>query len=439
MTRILSIEEHRPLTDSQLFHEVFDNDDTLWKRFPDASNAIGKNLLGCYVEGWPTPVPKAGFHVGITWLKEGQVALQVCPKISNIDFLTMFMTCLKCRDNVVQDKIMQIYGIDFKKPAIDMNGLHLEITPFIIIHFLSLLESIIKKGLKHNYVFEEDNLQGKLRGKLVFSQHFKKNVLNQRLDMNYCRYQEYSVDCTENKILKKALTFAEGYLQRHKLNLSKELTYLIHQGKNVFAEVNENCTAAEIERFRVNPLFKEYARAISVAKLILKRFGYDVQRIEKQSNMIPPFWIDMPLLFETYILGLLTEKYGSGIKYHISTHGNEIDFGKPDEQMIIDTKYIYHWDDMVNHDNIRQLSGYARNKQIRRKLLGYVNETDILPCMILYPSVDGIEKFLQEYLLDEPCKEIETYLKFHKLGIKLPEKTINIKKEVYKKKSKELR
>ena len=92
--------------------------------------------------------------------------------------------------------------------------------------------------------------------------------------------------------------------------------------------------------------------------------------------------------------------------------------------MIIDTKYIYHWNDKVNHDNIRQISGYARNKQIRRKLLGYINESDILPCMIIYPSVGGIENFSQGLIFDEPVNEIESYLNFYKLGIKLPVLTI---------------
>ena len=420
MTRILSIEEHRPLTDSPLFHEVFDENEALWKCFPDATNAKGKQLLGCYVEGWPAPVPIASYHVGLAWLKEGEVALHVFPKIRGLDFMTMFMTCLKNKDNGVQEKLMHIYEFDFKKPSIDAHGLHIDVTPFIIIHFLSLLEPIVKKGLKHNYVFEEENLQGKLKGKLVFSQHFKKNVLKHRLDKNYCRYQEYSIDCTENKILKKALSFAESYIQHYHLKVSDNHTRTIQQAKSLFSEVSDTCFPSEIERFRVNPLFREYARAIGVAKLILRRFGYDVQRVERQPNMVPPFWMDMSLLFETYVLGLLSEKYGQSIKYHIATNGNEIDFGKPDEKMIIDTKYIYHWRDRVNHDNVRQLSGYARNKQIRRKLMGDLNETEILPCMIIFPAADGIEFFSKNLLLDEPCEEIETYLNFYKLGIRLP-------------------
>ena len=93
--------------------------------------------------------------------------------------------------------------------------------------------------------------------------------------------------------MKKALSFTECYLSRYKLNVPNNLSLVIQQGKKAFAQVKDVCSPTEIERFRVNPLFKEYARAINVAKLILKRFGYDVQKIEKQTNMIPPFWMDM--------------------------------------------------------------------------------------------------------------------------------------------------
>lgn len=422
MTRILSIKEHQPLSsDTSIYTEVFDENVDLLKKFPDATNAKGNIFLGCYVEGWPSPEPKASYYVGLTWLIEDKYALQINPKINDLDFLNMFMTCMKCMDNDVQNKIMHIYGIDFSKPFIETQGLHIDITPFIIIHFISLLEPIIRKGLKRNYVFEEDNLNSKLKGKLQFSQHFKRNILNKRFDRNYCKYQEYSVDCIENRILKKALLFAESYTIRHKLSLPDEYTNIILRAKNALSEVSDIFSPSEIERFKSNPLYKEYARAISVAKLILRRFGYDVQRAEEQSNLVPPFWIDMSLLFEIYILGLLREKYGQNIKYHISTYGNEIDFGKTDEKMIIDTKYIYHWDENINHENVRQLSGYARNKQIRRKLLGDVYENEILPCMFIYPNANGIERFENNKLLqEERLCSIDEYLEFYKIGVKLP-------------------
>ena len=116
---------------------------------------------------------------------------------------------------------------------------------------------------------------------------------------------------------------------------------------------------------------------------------------------MPPFWINMPLLFELYVLQLLKRKYGDVIAYHITSRGNEIDYGKRDEKIIIDAKYIPAWSTSVDHDNVRQLSGYARNISIRYKLIGQIDTTTILPCIIIYPDIDnGLL-----YLPDNPVED----------------------------------
>ena len=424
---IVSVKEHRPLSDDKNFNEVFNGNEDLLKRFPYAQSESGNHLLGCFIEGWPGVIIKANYYVGVSWLEEGKSAIQVRPKVENLDFMKMFMKCLECKDRDVQNKIHHIYGIVFNKTPLKSDDLRDEVTPFIILHYISLLKPIIQKGLKRNYVLEEDNLQSKLKGKLLFAQHLKRNVLIKRLDRNHCRFQEYSFDCLENQILKKATHFVSLYLKEHNLNITDDHRHTISSANMVFGQVSDVRMSSAIERFRINPLFKDYARAIDVAKIILRRFGYDIQQIEDKSHPILPFWIDMSLLFETYVLSMLKQAYPYTIKYHIATYGNEIDFGKTDESLIIDSKYMYWWENDVNHDNIRQLSGYARNKSIRIKLLGDIYEKEILPCLIIYPSESGVEKFAPDVLLKKPdgslnngCTQIEQYIEFFKVGVKLP-------------------
>lgn len=427
----ISVKEHESFTTSTDYYCIF-NDTELLKKFPSANDSRANYLLGCFVDGWPDPTPKANYYVGLNWIEENEIVLQINPKIDSLDFMSMFLTCLTNKDSDVQKKVMDIYGIDFKKTYIESNGISYEVTPFIILHFVSLIEPIIKKGLKYNYVFEEDNLKSKIKGKLMFSQQFKHNVICQRKENNWCNYQDYSINCRENQILKKALLFVESYITYTKLNIPNNFRLILIKAKALLSNVSDNISVSEIERFRINHLFKDYTNAISVAKLILKRFGYDVQNIKSKSNKVPPFWINMPLLFETYILSMLKLKYGNKINYHISTYGNEIDFGKGDEMLIMDAKYIYHWAESVQHENIRQLSGYARNKSIRKKLMGDVFENKVLPCMIIYPSITGITNFSKEHILEETKEEINTYIEFYKLGIKLPIKskiTLNNQKE----------
>ncbi|WP_072545551.1 5-methylcytosine restriction system specificity protein McrC [Mediterranea massiliensis] len=363
---------------------------------------------------------KASYYIGLSWLKEGECSVSVLPKI-NVDYLKMFMDCFYSDDNDVQDKLMQIYSIDFDKPCIHLENTPFEFTPFIIIHFLQLMKKLIKKGLKKGYILKEENLKGKVKGKILFAHQYKKNLSTGRIENNYCRYQEYSEDCIENRILKKTLLFVAHFLNNYELSDSYELQRIVQSMLPIFQSVSDISDTQEIRKFQVNPFYREYARALKVAKLILRRFSYDIQSAQGDADKtLPPFWIDMPLLYELYILNMLRNRFGSKIYYHIATRKDEIDFGKRDEHLIMDAKYVPDWDTEVNTEHIGQLARYARAPGIRRKLLGTDDDTIICNCLLLYPSIQGITSFEKENILKEGnVKEME-YLQFFKLGIKLP-------------------
>lgn len=363
---------------------------------------------------------KANYYIGLSWLKEGECSVSVLPKI-NVDYLQMFMDCFYSDDNDVQDKLMQIYSIDFDKPCIHLENSPFEFTPFIIIHFLQLMKKLIKKGLKKGYILKEENLKGKVKGKILFAHQYKKNLSTGRIENNYCRYQEYSEDCIENRILKKALLFVAHFLNNYELSDSYELQRIVQSMLPIFQSVSDISDTQEIRKFQVNPFYREYARALKVAKLILRRFSYDIQSAQGDADKaLPPFWIDMPLLYELYILNMLRNRFGNKIYYHIATRKDEIDFGKRDEHLIMDAKYVPDWDTEVNTEHIGQLARYARAPGIRRKLLETDDDTIICNCLLLYPSIQGITSFEEENILKEGnIKEME-YLQFFKLGIKLP-------------------
>ena len=368
----------------------------------------------------------ANYYIGACWInKEKDIKLAVLPKVK-LDYARMFMSCWDDTDADIQSKLADIYHIDLDAPLINVPGMDVEIMPLIILHFAKLMEQLLKHSLKSDYVTREENLQSKIKGKLMFVQHLKRNVLLQHLDRNYCRYQEYSIDCLENRILKKALTFSRRFLEGHKFSNHEKVMSLLTKELEAFTNVSEDVPVAQLKSFRVNPLYREYLQALKVAKIILQRFSYDIRKVDydNKDHLMPPFWINMPLLFELYVLQLLKRKYGDVIAYHITSRGNEIDYGKRDEKIIIDAKYIPAWSTSVDHDNVRQLSGYARNISIRYKLIGQIDTTTILPCIIIYPDIDnGLL-----YLPDNPVlnnlsgKEVPSYLNFYRLGVKLPKK-----------------
>ena len=366
---------------------------------------------------------QANYYVGAQWLIEGESAMMVLPKIKDLDFMTMFMKCYDSRISDLRTKMSSIYHVDLDADPIRCDSVDIDITPLLIAHFVKLAEGITKKGLKRDYVIREEALNGKIKGKLMLGKVMRRVINTGRQDILDCRYQDYSVDNIDNRILKKTLLFAQSYFLVHGLSSGYDILNLIRSTLSCFGEVNSDVSVQEIKHHRNNPLFKEYNEALKVAKMVLCRFGYSISNTSNDTDKrsTPPFWINMPILFELYAYSALVEKYGDQIGYHLSTYGNELDFVKYDERLIIDTKYIPAWDESINHENVRQLSGYARNRSLRRQIMKEsYDETTILPCMVLYPGKDSTEGRLPCGNMIEGAARINSYISFYKRGFGLP-------------------
>ena len=50
------------------------------------------------------------------------------------------------------------------------------------IQFLNLLKSIVRKGLKKSYYKVQENLNNKVKGKILVSTHIKQNIFKKRME-----------------------------------------------------------------------------------------------------------------------------------------------------------------------------------------------------------------------------------------------------------------
>lgn len=368
----------------------------------------------------------SSFYVGADWIdKKKDLALVVKPKIHDIDFQSMLMRCFQsCNTN-----LDGLFHIRIGEKPIPIPYEDFQIEPFIIVYFLNLVTKIAKKGLRHDYIMREERLNSKIKGKIMMGKYVQHGIAINRKDQVDCRFQEYSIDCLDNRILKKALIVCHEMLRRNTHALGSHfvpLENLYKESIAVFEKVTSDVSSNDLQRVHINPLFKDYKQAIPLAKMIIRKQGFCVGKTENGEQLFPPFIIDMPILFEQYVHALLIERYGNyEIGYQVGTTGNIMDFCKYDEHLIMDSKYITKWDEHIEHDNVRQLSGYARNISLRKKLC-VQDHNYICPCVIIYPDIHGLEtlKDLGDELFTSPeLTPIPDYLKFRKLPIRLPIRT----------------
>lgn len=345
-------------------------------------------------------------------------------EIKELDYLKMLLE-LMSTEKTAKD-LKNILYIDWDSPKISIAKDRDFLTPFLVIQFLQLTKAIVKKGLKKSYYKVQRNLRNRVKGKILVSAQIKGNIFKNRFGSTYCEYEEFGYNSLENRFLKKVFNFCLAYVENHgnsvfSSNYSK-IKNLINYCRPAFEQIGEFNEPIKEFSVRHNPFFAEYKEAIQTGNLILKRFGFSYTKIAEEKTKTPPFWIDMPILFELYFYHLLL-KYNrdshKNIIYQFSTYGNSLDFLITNPAMIMDTKYKPVYNKGRVHEDIRQVSGYARLKKVREKL-GVYNTQNLIDCVIVYPLLDDSSITYELQSIHEYLEPINMYEKVYKLGLKLP-------------------
>ena len=366
---------------------------------------------------------KTDYYVGVDWLI-GEEYIYVAPKMNHreegveINFLKMLLEIYTSDIEVkhTQD-LIKIY---WKEPQITIEQQKDFLTPFLVIQFLQLLKRIVRKGLKKSYYKEEENLCSRIKGKIQIGKHLKQNVFKNKLTSHICQYQAFGVDSIENRFLKKVLQFVISFKNTHStLFVGNEaaIDELITYCTPYFELISEEFNVENLKNITINPFFKKYKEAIEIGKHILKRFSYNITETTQQKVAIPPFWIDMPKLFELYVYVKLQEQFGrEAVTYHLTADYTELDFllNTPTQKMVIDAKYKPVYEDSRVIDDIRQVSGYARLEKVYKRL-GLEGSNELIDCLIIYPSLEENRVFNLENK-----SKITEYRNIYKLGVSIP-------------------
>jgi 5-methylcytosine-specific restriction enzyme subunit McrC len=391
----------------------------------------------------------AGYFVGVDWLIEGETAIVVSPKLDtripvtqddfeiessenflpefspvfNIDYMGMLRSCLS--DDILYREIDQLVHIDWNAQEVNIRQADDLLSPLLIIKYLQLLQQLVRKGLKKSY-YPVVNNSNRIKGKILVGPHIKANVFKNRLTQTLCGFEEFGMDSMENRLLKKALLFSQQYLQTYSRLAAGRINFfdeIINFCLPVFEQIGDGLQIADVKNFKANPFFAEYTEAIMLAKMLLKRFSYTISKTSTDLFTTPPYWIDMPKLFELHVYHLLKLRFSKGVKelsYHFSTYGNELDFlvNTTDLKMVVDAKYKPYYKYGTNHQDMRQVSGYARLEKTFAHL-GVVDDA-LISCLIVYPDLeDGLtaEEFLTADLENHA---VPGYRKIYKIGVKIP-------------------
>ncbi len=375
-------------------------------------------------------IASGAYFIGIDWLAQGELAIQVSPKMNNgfeVDYVRMLNDALSEPENY--NYLNDLVTIHFNEPSIKVQQQQDLLSIFLITEYINILERIVNKGLKKGFYMLEENLHNKIKGRILIGHTISNNVVKGRITDNVCKYQTYGIDTPENRILKIALRFCAKQVQvyNHLFNtniLAKKIKFI----KPYFHNISDETCIKKIKYYKGNPIYKEYSQALEFAQLILNRYSYDITAIGKKEISTPPFWIDMSKLFELYVFHHLRQVFTSKneIRYHIHAHYQELDYLLSPElwpnPYVIDAKYKPQYKNCpgISKNDAREVAGYARLSKVY-ELLGLNEETEPpIKCLIIYPDQDEEEYFKFNRETEPLFERIKGYARFYKLGIRLP-------------------
>ncbi|WP_370896095.1 5-methylcytosine restriction system specificity protein McrC [Chryseobacterium gossypii] len=405
---------------------------------------------------------EAGYFVGIDWLwQAGNRTVRVEPKINSTvykyfekltdlqDESLIEKESMAAEENIARDPyekevdcvamLMEIMSypdvaketghlllIDWKAKPIRITQKQDLLTPFLVVRFLMLLRDIVKKGLKKSYYKTEENLRNRIKGKILVGKQIRQNILKNRFTDAVCEYQIFGEDSPENRFLKKVFSFCRQYVENDPSYFKdrQEIRWILGYIRPAFEHIGEEISTNDISSAKYNPFFKEYQGAIKVGQLLLKKTSYNITKAAQEEIYTPPFWIDMPKLFELFVYARLLkdnpEIPASQLNYQFPTYGNSLDFLICSEQnkIVVDTKYKLRYNYGHIHEDIRQVSGYARLKKVKDQPPGIGDEE--ISCIIIYPNPDLENVSLRIGDLMDEKHEIKAYHKIYKIGIPLP-------------------
>ena len=230
---------------------------------------------------------KAKNYVGV--VQTQNLSIEILPKIYNNtneqDTKNIFLSMLKVVLNINELQINKAnLGTTKNKNIFEM---------FISL-FVKSVDSLIKKGLKSDYILQEQN-NNFLKGKLKINEQIKQNHIHK--ERFYVQFDEYSQNRAENRLLKSTILLLLKKTKNYENKKALRTQLFIFDGVEISKNIDRDI--AKINLYRG---MEYYKIPLKFAKLFLKHQSFTSL---SGSNNVFALLFPMEKLFEEYLAVVL--------------------------------------------------------------------------------------------------------------------------------------
>lgn len=322
-------------------------------------------------------------YVGVLQTKSG-LTIEILPKIADNN------DAKRSRSKAVLIKMLRtLKDFPFKSSNLaNLKTQNLPLLEIFISMFLCELETLVKKGIKSDYVTLEENLNF-LKGKLNINEQIKRNSIHK--ERFYVEYSEFLSDIKINRIIKTTLKFLYK-----KSNFSKN-QQKIRELMFIFDEVS---TCDDYKNFftnyTINRQVKHYEQILLWCKIFLLGNSFTPH---KGDDLAFALLFDMNALFESYVGNFIKKKLPGTILQHQEKYLIEkpIEFRlKPDifleGKFIADTKWK-----IIRQDIKESEKKYKISQADLYQLYAYGKKYERDKLYLIYPKIDGAKQELMKF------------------------------------------
>lgn len=196
----------------------------------------------------------------------------------------------KEKDIEAIDRNEIFYFFENEKPLKVDGGISSENSIITVTVFLTLLRLLCRRPLMGRMLKEEENLTGKVKGKIVIEKNIRSNTMHGRNDRFYCQYLRFSDDIIENQILKAALRKAKRFIVDYFGDYSKDnnnYASMISYCSNALRHISDiQCSGTACNGLKFSGCYTYYKPVMAMARMVLDDISVLYQAKARKADQV---------------------------------------------------------------------------------------------------------------------------------------------------------
>ena len=342
-----------------------------------------------------------GFFVGVGRLPvDGSPILRVGPRFAHVDYAAMYARC--AADPVVSGHLDRTFTVWPEREPVPVDeAQHDWFARLLVYASLNATAKLCARHLRRGAVRVVENLQGRVKGRILVGEQIRQNLSRMRPDRTVCSFSRFEVGIVENIILRAALEVGASFLGRSPMpNADRALLCAIAAARAALSGVAvRRIHVRDHLSARTTGTMAAYRTPLRLARAVLDHLGLDPENLHAspEPRDVPPFALCTYELFERYCEVLLRRRHPEmeALVREEDNIGRSFRV-RPDYLLhadgngwIVDAKYKqnWNWTKKLDREDVYQVVGYSRHGAVLGRLRALGMAADAAPRIaVLYPA-----------------------------------------------------